>query len=109
MQSERSVGGPRLDPARMQERAGRAAEFLRALASPHRLMILCALCEEELSVGELAQRLGISQPNASQHLFKLKAEGLVEAQRQAQTMRYRLASGDVRPIIGQLYAMFCRN
>jgi DNA-binding transcriptional ArsR family regulator len=93
----------------MEGQARRAAEFLRSLASEHRLLILCALVERERSVGELAGLLGIAQPNASQHLFKLKSEGLVAARRDAQTVYYRLASRHVRPIIAHLHAMFCKE
>jgi DNA-binding transcriptional ArsR family regulator len=93
----------------MEGQARRAAEFLRSLASEHRLLILCALVERERSVGELAGLLGIAQPNASQHLFKLKSEGLVAARRDAQTIYYRLASRHVRPIIAHLHAMFCKE
>jgi ArsR family transcriptional regulator len=92
----------------MQASAEAAAQFLRTLASPHRLMILCALAEGERSVGALAERLGIAQPNVSQHLFKLKAEGLVASRREGQTIFYRLASAEVRPIIEHLYGIFCR-
>ncbi|MBX6322144.1 MAG: helix-turn-helix transcriptional regulator [Rhodospirillaceae bacterium] len=87
--------------------AEQAAQFLRALASPHRLMILCTLSQGERSVGGLAAALAVAQPNVSQHLFKLKAMGLVAARREAQTIYYRLAAPGVRPIIDRLYAMFC--
>jgi DNA-binding transcriptional ArsR family regulator len=97
------------DLATMAGRAQRAAAFLRSLASEHRLLILCALVEGERSVGALATMLGIAQPNVSQHLFKLKSEGLVAARRDGQTIHYRLASKHVRPIIAQLHAMFCRD
>jgi DNA-binding transcriptional ArsR family regulator len=97
------------DLGTMEGQARRAAEFLRSLANEHRLLILCALVEGERSVGELANLLGIAQPNASQHLFKLKAEGLVAARRDAQTIYYRLASRHVRPIIAHLHAMFCKE
>jgi ArsR family transcriptional regulator, virulence genes transcriptional regulator len=93
----------------MAEQAERAAAFLRSLASEHRLLILCALVERERSVGELADLLGIAQPNASQHLFKLRSERLVSARRAGQTIYYRLASGHVKPIIAQLHAMFCEG
>lgn len=93
----------------MEGQARRAAEFLRSLASEHRLLILCALAEGERSVGELATLLGIAQPNASQHLFKLKSEGLVTARREGQTIYYRIASRHVKPIIGHLHAMFCKE
>lgn len=98
-----------VDLGAMEGGARRAAEFLRSLASEHRLLILCALIEGERSVGELAERLGIAQPNASQHLFKLKSEGLVAARRQGQTIYYRLASAHVKPIIAHLHAMFCET
>jgi DNA-binding transcriptional ArsR family regulator len=97
------------DLGAMSGQARRAAEFLRSLASEHRLLILCALVEGERSVGALAGLLGITQPNASQHLFKLKSEGLVAARRDAQTIYYRLASRHVRPIIAHLHAMFCKE
>jgi ArsR family transcriptional regulator len=102
----KAVGTP-VDPARMAASADQAAQFLRTLASKHRLMILCALAEGELSVNTLSQRLALAQPNVSQHLFKLKVEGLVAARREAQTVYYRLASDAVRPIIEHLYGMFC--
>ena len=99
---------PAVDPRQLARQAHQAAEFLRALASENRLMILCALAEGELSVGELASRLGLAQPNVSQHLFKLKSEGLIAARREGQAIHYRLASDRVAPLIEQLHAMFCR-
>lgn len=98
-----------VDLGAMEGQARRAAEFLRSIASEHRLLILCALVEGERSVGELAELLGIAQPNASQHLFKLKSEGLVAARRSGQTIYYRLASKHVKPIIAHLHAMFCED
>jgi DNA-binding transcriptional ArsR family regulator len=101
--------GRAVDAKGLEQQAREAAAFLRTLASEHRLMILCALIEGERSVGELAARLGIAQPNASQHLFKLKSEGLVATRRDGQTIYYRIASEHVRPIVAQLHAMFCRS
>jgi DNA-binding transcriptional ArsR family regulator len=92
----------------MEQGAEQAAALLRSLANKHRLMILCALAEGECSVGELVARLAIRQPNASQHLARLKAEGLVAARRDGTTIHYRLASPEVTPIIEQLHASFCR-
>jgi DNA-binding transcriptional ArsR family regulator len=93
--------------ADLGEQAAEAATFLRTLANENRLMILCALAEGELSVGALADRLGITPPNASQHLFRLKSEGLVEARRDGQTVYYGIASPDVMTIIAELHRMFC--
>jgi ArsR family transcriptional regulator len=98
-----------VDLKAMESGARRAADFLRLLGSEHRLLILCAVAEEERSVGELADLLAITQPNASQHLFRLRAEGLVASRRVGQTIYYRLASPHVRPIIAHLHAMFCED
>ncbi len=99
--------GAPIDFTGMEPRAEQAAAFLRSMANKHRLMILCALSEREHSAGELAERIGLRQPNTSQHLFKLRAEGLVDTRRDAQTIYYRLASEDVRRIIDCLYQRFC--
>jgi len=71
------------------------AEVLKTLASPRRLEILHRLAEGETEVGTLATELGMSQPNASQHLAVLRAVGLVEAQRDGREVRYRLADPEV--------------
>jgi DNA-binding transcriptional ArsR family regulator len=98
-----------VDLRAMERQARRAADFLRLLASEHRLLILCAVAEQERSVGEIATLLAIAQPNASQHLFKLRTDGLVASRRAGQTIYYRLASEHVRPIIAHLHAMFCED
>ena len=67
------------------------AEVCKVLTDPKRLMILDALRDEDLSVGELADRLGIALPNASQHLAVLRAAGLVDGRRTGNTVVYRLA------------------
>lgn len=71
------------------------AEVLKTLASPKRLEILHALAHGPLEVGRLADAIGVSQPNASQHLAVLRAAGVVEAERDGREVRYRLADSDV--------------
>lgn len=95
------------DLTEVRENAGRAADYLKMLASEQRLMLLCALMEEEHSVGELADQLGSSQPNVSQHLAKLRAMHIVECQRSGTVIRYRLVDSTVRQIVKSLYAHFC--
>ena len=89
--------------------AAEAAAFLRTMASEHRLAILCALGEGACSVGDLAELLGASQPNVSQHLAKLKALRLVAAQREGTTIRYSLASKDAAAIIAILHRRYCAD
>ncbi len=71
------------------------AEVLRTLASPRRLQIIHLLAEGPRDVGRLAGELGISQPNASQHLAVMRAAGVVEAERVGREVVYRLADPDV--------------
>jgi DNA-binding transcriptional ArsR family regulator len=67
------------------------AELCKVLTEPKRLMILDALRAGERSVGELADTLGVTLPNASQHLAVMRAAGLVEGRRAGTTISYRLA------------------
>jgi len=67
------------------------AEICKVLTDPKRLMLLDALRHGDQSVGDLARTVGVSLPNASQHLAVLRSAGLVEAHRSGTTIRYRLA------------------
>lgn len=96
-----------LDPAELEARAAEAEAFLRSIASRHRLMILCSLLDGELPVGDLVRRLGLSQSNLSQHLAKLREEGLVATRRDGTSIHYRIGSDRVRPILQELYRQFC--
>lgn len=71
------------------------AEILKTLASPRRLEILHRLATGPHEVGRLADALGISQPNVSQHLAVLRSAGLVDAERDGREVRYRLSDPDV--------------
>lgn len=71
------------------------AEVLKVLASTRRLEILHRLAEGPTEVGRLAEELGASQPNVSQHLAVMRAAGIVEAAREGREMHYRLSDPDV--------------
>ena len=93
--------------AQMQENAGRASTLLRCMANESRLLILCNLVEGEKTVGELEEKLQLSQSALSQHLAVLRREKLVATRRQAQFIHYSLASEDVRAVLTVLYERFC--
>lgn len=95
------------DPDFLRANASKAEAFLRSLASRHRLMVLCSLVEGEVSAGELGRRLGLTQSNLSRHLAMLREEGLVATRRERTTIHYRIASERVRPILEELYRLFC--
>jgi len=93
----------------MRRHAGTAACKLRGLANEHRLMILCALSDGELSVKQLNQRIDLSQSALSQHLAVLRQQGLVRTRRDAQNVYYFLAADDVLRVVQTLYQIYCRK
>jgi len=93
----------------MQDKAKRAAEFLKALAHENRLMILCILSQGEKSVSELERMLSLRQPTVSQQLARLRADGLVATRRDGKTIYYSLASEEARIVVGAVYDVFCGN
>jgi len=95
-------------PPEMEERAGEAAQLLRLLANERRLLLLCHLITEgEVTVGRLADMVGLSQPAISQHLARLRADGLVATRREATTIHYRVADPRVGRILLTLRDIFC--
>jgi DNA-binding transcriptional ArsR family regulator len=96
------------DLSALRRNAGAAASMLRAVANERRLMILCLLIvDEELSAGELAQEVGLSQSATSQHLAKMREEGLITFRRESQTVHYRIADSDVKRLIATLKTIYC--
>lgn len=96
-----------LDLQKMQQSARKASEFLKVLGNENRLMILCQLAGGEKSVGELVTLIGIAQSPLSQHLARLRRDGLVSTRREAQTIFYSLASREASQLITLMYEMFC--
>lgn len=79
------------------------AEICKVLTDPKRLMIIDALRAGERSVGELAERVGMRLPNASQHLAVLRRAGLIDARREATTVYYRLAEPRIVDACDQIH------
>ena len=91
-----------------REQAGRAVGLLKALSNENRLLVMCYLAEAgEMSVGDLSDKLGLSQSALSQHLGKLRDEGLVETRRQSQTIHYRVADPNAVQLLTLLHDLFC--
>lgn len=87
--------------------AERASTFLKALANPDRLVILCQLAEGEKTVTELGELLDLRQPTLSQQLARLRADGLVQTRRQGKNIYYSLTSAEATRVIEVLYELFC--
>jgi ArsR family transcriptional regulator len=97
-----------LDLAAFEDNATVVAKMLKALANERRLMILCTLsAEREVSVNALAETVGLSQSALSQHLAKLREEGIVTFRRHGQMLWYRIADPRVGKLMKQLEKLFC--
>ena len=104
-----SVAGNLDNLEEMKEHASEAADLLKALANETRLMILCSLAGQEMSVGELNQKVPLSQSALSQHLAVLRRDKLVQTRRKSQTIFYSLADTRSSKIIDVLRQLFCND
>ncbi len=95
-------------PIALEAQAAKAASLLRILSNESRLLVLCHLAEsEELAVGELVERIGLSQSALSQHLAKLREEGLVATRKEAQSVYYRICDPRAQQLLALLHDIFC--
>ena len=85
----------------------KAAQLLKSLSHPQRLLILCALGRKECSVADLRDELGIDQVPMSQQLMRLRADGLVAARRVGTSVHYRITRLEILAIVEALHAAFC--
>jgi DNA-binding transcriptional ArsR family regulator len=108
MGKECDVDTSTMDTAALDERAEAASDLLKSLANPVRLKILCALVDGECSVGALADRIGVRETVVSQHLMRLRAEGLVRNRRVATTVYYTINQGPALGVLKALYEAFCK-
>ena len=91
----------------MLDNATDAADFLKKLANPNRLMIVCALVEGERSVRALEDTLGIRQPGLSQQLAELREAGMIAGRKQSKSVYYRLADDRIAAFVEMMHGMFC--
>lgn len=77
----------------------KTASFLKAIANIKRLEILFYLRHSELSVGDLEQKLNLSQSALSQHLAVLRKAGIVQTRRSKQHIFYRLENGHMKRLL----------
>ena len=100
----------RIDARALEARAGDVAAILAALANDRRLLILCTLVEEEeVTVGALADKIGLSQSALSQHLARMRQEGIVAFRRDAQTLWYRIADPRIERLLATLHRLYCQG
>lgn len=94
--------------AQLERKAAEAASLLKLLANESRLLILCRLAAAgEASVGTLCDATDLSQSALSQHLARMREDGLVATRRDAQTIYYRIADRDAGRLLTLLKDIYC--
>jgi ArsR family transcriptional regulator, virulence genes transcriptional regulator len=96
-----------MSPEELEQNARKASALLKAMANERRLLILCYLAERERSVGELESLITLSQSALSQHLARLRADGLVAFRRTSQTLHYRVSDKRAMRIMQVLKEIYC--
>jgi DNA-binding transcriptional ArsR family regulator len=89
------------------DKATEAAALLKELANEKRLMICCALADQELCVGDINELVPLSQSALSQHLARLREQGIVVTRRDGQSVYYSLAGDSALKIIMTLRSIYC--
>jgi DNA-binding transcriptional ArsR family regulator len=108
IQTARRVPDADVGMAEFERKASQAAALLKLLANENRLLILCRLVQaDELSVSQLCDAVGLSQSALSQHLAKMREEGLLATRREAQTVYYRIADPNAAKVLGLLKNIYC--
>lgn len=88
------------------DNSGAAAALLALLGNDKRLVIISHILDNEMSVGEIAEKVSLSQSALSQHLAKLRGLDLVETRRERQMIFYSCRSDAVRALLGTLDEIF---
>ncbi len=93
----------------MLNNSAKAVRLLKAVSNERRLLILCHLLDGELSVGEMNDRLGLSQSALSQHLALLRRNKLVKTRKEAQTVYYSMNSKEAEALIDLMHTLYCNT
>jgi DNA-binding transcriptional ArsR family regulator len=102
------AGADAADLKKLARQAGDAAQLMKLLGNEKRLLVLCFLAARgEMTVGELVGVAKLSQSALSQHLARLRADGLVAFRRTSQTLHYRVADKRAMRIMQVLKEIYC--
>tara|TARA_B100000282_G_scaffold237769_1_gene180323 strand:+ start:37 stop:399 length:363 start_codon:yes stop_codon:yes gene_type:complete len=99
--------GAFMDILTIQENIHTTSILFKSLSNQKRLLIMCALYDGEKSVGELEEYVKLSQSALSQHLARLRRDGIVKTRRQAQTIYYSIKDPSVRSVMNFLHELYC--
>lgn len=96
-----------MNPAELAHNRHAAVALLKVMANEHRLAILCRLTVGEQPVNDLVEAIGLGQSALSQHLARLRAEGLVTSRRASTQIFYSLSSPEAQRVMETLHSLYC--
>lgn len=105
MKNEQSepVEGQSVDEATL------TANALKAMANPLRWRIICTLGNDELSVGDIVEKIGTSQSNVSQHLDLLKTKHIIKSRKDANRVYYSISNNQLLALISNMRSVLCQT
>ena len=84
-----------------------ASKCLKILSNPNRLAVLCTLLDKEFCAGDLEKMVDLSQPALSQHLARMKKEGLIDARKEGRSIFYSIKDLKIKRLIQAMHKIFC--
>jgi DNA-binding transcriptional ArsR family regulator len=106
---EKTIPTIDIDFNQLRSSADKACALIKVMANSDRLMLLCQLSQQEMSVGELELKLDIRQPTLSQQLTVLRSAGLVSNRREGKNIYYAISSKAALAVMQVLYQEICLN
>ncbi|QIA66216.1 metalloregulator ArsR/SmtB family transcription factor [Vibrio astriarenae] len=98
-----------IDLNEMRDKVNEAADMLKVMAHPDRLLVLCQLTQGEVCVADLQKSSSLSQSAFSQHLTVLRNHQLVKVRKSSQQVFYSLADPRVEALISSFHGVFCQE
>jgi DNA-binding transcriptional ArsR family regulator len=94
--------------AGLHKNIDKAETLLKLMANSARLLVLCHLADGEKNVTDLVKAIKLSQPAVSQHLARMRYEGLVTARKKGQSVFYKIARPEVMQLVSAVEKIFAK-
>ena len=91
----------------LEEKVEEVSALLKSIAHPLRLKILCLLQDQELTVGEIREKVRTTNANVSQHLTIMRNQGIIVSRKEANLIYNRIADERVIELVDILEDLFC--
>ena len=91
----------------IEENADSVSALLKSISHPLRLKILCLLQGQEMTVGDIQAAVLTTKSNVSQHLTKLRNQGIIASRKEANFIYNRIADERIVDLVNTLQKLFC--